>query len=1017
MAKPIETLKIAIDFQDKGSQAVIGRLVGSLTKLQTAASGARPNIKGLRTEILAQGNASIKSVSNINAQRTALMALRDEAKIGGSTFKQLTEDIKKLDAQMGKSKSRKGVGARGATQIAGAVISGGIFGGPEGAAGALGGAAFGGVEGAFAGAAIGAQLGGIRQALGAAAEYSAEIGKLKIALEGVTQSEKGAAVSQARYAEALDAAAQSTRDYNVPQGAAIAGITRLTAAVTGAGGPVADAGTTFKNVTAAIKATGGSTEDVRGAITAMVQVFSKGKVSAEELSGQLGERLPGAVTLFAKANKMTLPELQKNLKAGTVGLNELMTFIRALGEEFDGTAKSIASSNEEAGARLTVAFDDMKLSVGNALKDTGAEFQNTFTQFIEEITPKAIEMAEKLAKALKPVIKNLDLILAALAGMAAGAVLVAIGKGIAAIVTAVIGAKTAIAGLTAVMALNPIFAGALAVGGIVAGIVAINKALNGQADALERIKKAGAAKGATGAEIAEAVSTVKQQILEQKAIIDANPEGTTGQGSQARDRRRRNAEAELKRLEKQLADITRTRKPEGTGTEDEFVYDPVKPDGDTGSSKEANALAARVKAAQALERSQIARLNLAKSEGVISTLLAKQLNDREKLSAKITELKKKGTSAEIDRATASAVTNQEKAQELELQKAIEKLYEQAKKPIDDIVKQVQDKVRFDKEYKDLLAEGVNPEIAQEIINITKAKEAALDKFDAEILILEAKKTASDLNDKELKDIEDQIDALRRKKEAIEGEAAGAIGTVTGTQQETTLMEGLTQAIADQEEALKNLIHPLNQITSLADAMGEAFQTSFKGLIDGSMTGKEALASFFQSISDHFMDMAAKIAAEAVKLAALKFVQFIIGAMFGGGGGGDSYEIPDAAVPKTSGMKFFSKGGVFKNGIVPYAKGGIVNKPTLFQYANGGAGNFGLMGEAGAEAILPLKKGPGGKLGVHAFGGGASSIVVNVDASGSSVQGDEQQSKALGNAIGAAVQAEIVKQKMPGGLLN
>ena len=71
----------------------------------------------------------------------------------------------------------------------------------------------------------------------------------------------------------------------------------------------------------------------------MVQVFSKGKVSAEELSGQLGERLPGAVTLFAKANKMTLPELQKNLKAGTVGLNELMNFIRQLGVEFDGTAK------------------------------------------------------------------------------------------------------------------------------------------------------------------------------------------------------------------------------------------------------------------------------------------------------------------------------------------------------------------------------------------------------------------------------------------------------------------------------------------------------------------------------------------------------------------------------------------------------------------------------------------------------------------------------------------------------
>ena len=159
MAKAIDTLKIALDFQDKGSQAVIERIAGSLKKLQQAASGARPNIKGLRDAILAQGNASVKSVSNINAQRTALAGLRDEVKIGGQAFKQLTADIQKLDAQMGKSKSTRGPGARGATQIAGAVISGGIFGGPEGALGAIGGAAVGGVEGAFAGAAAGAVLG------------------------------------------------------------------------------------------------------------------------------------------------------------------------------------------------------------------------------------------------------------------------------------------------------------------------------------------------------------------------------------------------------------------------------------------------------------------------------------------------------------------------------------------------------------------------------------------------------------------------------------------------------------------------------------------------------------------------------------------------------------------------------------------------------------------------------------------------------------------------------------------
>jgi hypothetical protein len=48
--------------------------------------------------------------------------------------------------------------------------------------------------------------------------------------------------------------------------------------------------------------------------------------------------------------------------------------------------------------------------------------------------------------------------------------------------------------------------------------------------------------------------------------------------------------------------------------------------------------------------------------------------------------------------------------------------------------------------------------------------------------------------------------------------------------------------------------------------------------------------------------------------------------------------------------------------------------------------------------------------------GSSNIVVNVDASGSSVQGDSDQATQLGAMLGAAVQAELIKQKRPGGLL-
>lgn len=66
------------------------------------------------------------------------------------------------------------------------------------------------------------------------------------------------------------------------------------------------------------------------------------------------------------------------------------------------------------------------------------------------------------------------------------------------------------------------------------------------------------------------------------------------------------------------------------------------------------------------------------------------------------------------------------------------------------------------------------------------------------------------------------------------------------------------------------------------------------------------------------------------------------------------------------------GNAFGDGrVIPFAKGGIVNSPTLFAM-RGGAG---LMGEAGPEAVMPLARGADGKLGVR--GGGGTSVTVNI----------------------------------------
>ena len=97
--------------------------------------------------------------------------------------------------------------------------------------------------------------------------------------------------------------------------------------------------------------------------------------------------------------------------------------------------------------------------------------------------------------------------------------------------------------------------------------------------------------------------------------------------------------------------------------------------------------------------------------------------------------------------------------------------------------------------------------------------------------------------------------------------------------------------------------------------------------------------------------------------------------------------------------------------------GIFGSLPMLSFANGGrppTGRASLVGEKGPELFVPKRSGtiiPNDKL-----GGGSTNINVNIDASGSSVQGDAQQSKELGRAISAAIQSELLKQKRPGGLL-
>ena len=90
--------------------------------------------------------------------------------------------------------------------------------------------------------------------------------------------------------------------------------------------------------------------------------------------------------------------------------------------------------------------------------------------------------------------------------------------------------------------------------------------------------------------------------------------------------------------------------------------------------------------------------------------------------------------------------------------------------------------------------------------------------------------------------------------------------------------------------------------------------------------------------------------------------------------------------------------------------------SRFFRANGGPVSTGksyMVGERGPEMFVPNT---GGRIVPNSDMGGSTSIVVNVDASGSSVEGNERDGRELGRLISVAVQSEIIQQQRPGGLL-
>ncbi len=120
----------------------------------------------------------------------------------------------------------------------------------------------------------------------------------------------------------------------------------------------------FKAVTNAGAALQLSTEQVNGTFIALGQMISKGKVQAEELRGQLGERLPGAFQMAAKAMGMTTAELDKFMADGKLTAEDLLpNLAKVLQEVYAKSAENAANTAQGAINRMSTEWTLFKANV------------------------------------------------------------------------------------------------------------------------------------------------------------------------------------------------------------------------------------------------------------------------------------------------------------------------------------------------------------------------------------------------------------------------------------------------------------------------------------------------------------------------------------------------------------------------------------------------------------------------------------------------------------------------------
>ena len=222
---------------------------------------------------------------------------------------------------------------------------------------------------------------------------------------------------------------------------------------------------------------------------------------------------------------------------------------------------------------------------------------------------------------------------------------------------------------------------------------------------------------------------------------------------------------------------------------------------------------------------------------------------------------------------------------------------------------------------------------------------------------------------------------------------------------------IMKAPIDEMEKLSNVLF---QVDALGKSIGDSFSESFKGIVSGSMTAQQALRNLFQRTADHFLDMAAQMLAAQIRSGIFGIFKSFMGLGPLGNPLSRATNTSVAATGIPSGDLLLP--GSFGISSIDRSTPNVRGSGMFGRRASGGpvmGGGSYIVGERGPEMFSP---GVSGMVTPNHALGGSTNVIVNVDASGTNVEGDEQQGRELGRLISVAVQSELVQQKRPGGLL-